>query len=169
LAADGAAPDFVAQMQHVDVETYLPDDILCKVDRTSMAVSLESRVPLLDHVLMEFAATIPSGLKLRHGRGKHIFKQAIGDWLPDAVLTRPKMGFGVPLGAWFNAELREMTHDVLLSPQARQRGIFRTAEVERLLRVHRSGRRDLSARLWALLYFELWMRHWSIGGSGGTV
>jgi len=166
LAADGAALDSVATMQHADVETYLPDDILCKVDRTSMAVSLESRVPLLDHILMEFVATIPSRLKLRNGRGKHIFKQAIKEWVPDAVLTRPKMGFGVPLGTWLNAELRDMTHDVLLSSQARQRGIFRAAEVERLLRVHGSGRRDLSARLWALLCFELWMRRWGSAGSG---
>jgi asparagine synthase (glutamine-hydrolysing) len=161
LAEDGTASDYVARMQHVDVETYLPDDILCKVDRTSMAVSLESRVPLLDHVLMEFVATIPSGLKLQGGRGKHVFKEAMKDWLPEAVLTRPKMGFGVPLAAWFNAELRDMAHDTLLSSQARQRGIFRTIEVERLLRVHRTGRRDHSARLWALLCFELWMRRWA--------
>jgi asparagine synthase (glutamine-hydrolysing) len=161
LASDGSAPDYVSTLQHIDIHTYLPDDILSKVDRTSMAVSLETRVPLLDHVLMEFVATIPSSFKLRNGVGKHLLKRAMSRSLPTDILGRAKMGFGVPLGTWFSGELRDMTRDILLSPSARQRGMFRTVEVERVLRVHDSGRRDCSARLWALVCFELWMRQWA--------
>ena len=126
-----------------------------------MAVSLESRVPLLDHRLMELVATIPSGLKLRDGTGKYLLKRAMANDLPPEILTRKKMGFGVPLGAWFRRELRDMTRDVLLGPQARQRGIFRASEVEALMVTHDAGRRDCSARLWALICFELWMRQWA--------
>jgi asparagine synthase (glutamine-hydrolysing) len=161
LASDGSTPDYVSTLQHIDIHTYLPDDILSKVDRTSMAVSLEARVPLLDHVLMEFVATIPSSFKLRNGVGKHLLKRAMSRSLPAEILSRTKMGFGVPLGTWFRDELRDMTRDILLSPSARQRGVFRTAEVERVLRAHDSGRRDCSARLWALVCFELWMREWA--------
>jgi len=161
LAARSGAPDYVTALQYIDVHTYLPGDILTKVDLTSMAVSLESRVPLLDHKLMEFVATIPSPLKLRNGTGKYLLKRAMATSLPVEILTRRKMGFGVPLGAWFRGELRDMTRDVLLSPAARQRGFFRIAEVETLLRTHDAGRRDCSARLWALVCFELWMRQWA--------
>ncbi|HET8579225.1 MAG TPA: asparagine synthase (glutamine-hydrolyzing) [Methylomirabilota bacterium] len=160
LAAEAGTADPVSALQHIDIQTYLPDDILAKVDRTSMAVSLEARVPLLDHRLMEFLATIPSSLKLREGSGKYLLKRAMASRLPPAILARRKMGFGVPLAAWFRAELREMTHDLLLAPRTRQRGIFRPSWVEWLLRTHEAGRRDCSARLWALLCFELWARQW---------
>jgi asparagine synthase (glutamine-hydrolysing) len=161
LAADGGTADPVSTLQHIDIHTYLPDDILAKVDRTSMAVSLEARVPLLDHRLMEFVATIPSTLKLRDGTGKYLLKRAMAARLPAEILARRKMGFGVPLGTWFRAELRDMTHDLLLAPRTRQRGIFRPSWVEWLVRTHEAGRRDCSARLWALLCFELWMRRWA--------
>ena len=161
LVARSGAPDYVTALQYIDFHTYLPGDILTKVDLTSMAVSLESRVPLLDHKLMEFVATIPSSLKLKNGTGKYLLKRAMAVSLPVEILTRRKMGFGVPLGAWFRSELRDMTRDVLLSPAARQRGLFRIAEVETLIRTHDAGRRDCSARLWALVCFELWMRQWA--------
>ncbi len=164
LAARSGAPDYVTALQYIDVYTYLPGDILTKVDLTSMAVSLESRVPLLDHKLMEFVATIPSSLKLRNGTGKYLLKRAMATSLPVEILTRRKMGFGVPLAAWFRSELRDMTRDVLLSPAARQRGLFRIKEVETLLKTHDAGRRDCSARLWALVCFELWMRQWADRG-----
>src|SRR5712692_9444371 len=160
LAAEGEAPDYVSTLQHIDMATYLPDDILAKVDRMSMAVSLESRVPLLDHRLMEFVATIPSSLKLRNGRGKYLLQRAMTQDLPGEILTRKKMGFGVRIGAWLRRELRDMTRDVLLGPRARQRAIFRASEVEGLLATHDAGRRDCSARLWSLVCFELWMRQW---------
>jgi asparagine synthase (glutamine-hydrolysing) len=164
LLAKAGPLDPVSTLQHIDMETYLPDDILAKVDRTSMAVSLESRVPLLDHRLLEFVATIPSSLKLKDGTGKYILKRAMSARLPSDILTRRKMGFGVPLGAWFRGELRDMTHDLLLDPRTRQRGIFRPSWVEGLLRTHDSGRRDCSARLWAMLCLELWMRRWADTG-----
>ena len=160
LASAGAAPDYVSTLQGIDMATYLPDDILAKVDRMSMAVSLESRVPLLDHRLMEFVATIPSTLKLRNGSGKYLLQRAMAQDLPGEILTRKKMGFGVPLGAWFRRELRDMTRDVLLGPRACQRAIFRASEVEKLLATHDAGRRDCSARLWSLICFELWMQQW---------
>jgi asparagine synthase (glutamine-hydrolysing) len=160
LASEGDTPDYVSTLQHIDIATYLPGDILAKVDGMSMAVSLESRVPLLDHRLMEFLATIPSTLKLRNGSGKYLLQRAMAQDLPGEILTRKKMGFGVPLGAWFRRELRDMTRDVLLGPRARQRGIFRASEVNTLLATHDAGRRDCSARLWSLICFELWMRQW---------
>ncbi len=160
LASEAGAPDYVSALQRIDIATYLPGDILAKVDRTSMAVSLESRVPLLDHRLMELVATIPSALKLRGGTGKYLLKRAMAADLPPEILTRRKMGFGVPLGAWFRHELRDMARDVLLGSRARQRGIFRVSEVEALLATHDTGRRDYSARLWSLICFELWMRQW---------
>jgi asparagine synthase (glutamine-hydrolysing) len=160
LAREGGAPDYVSTLQQIDMATYLPDDILAKVDRTSMAVSLESRVPFLDHRLMEFLATVPSTFKLRHGAGKRLLKRAMARDLPHAILTRKKMGFGVPLAAWFRRDLRDMTRDILLDPRARQRGFFRMAEIEALLAAHDAGRHDHSARLWALMCFELWMRQW---------
>ena len=159
LADDSGAGDYVSALQYIDVETYLPDDILTKVDRASMLVSLESRVPLLDHKFMEFVATIPLSLKLRHGAGKYILKQAMADLLPPDILSRRKMGFGVPLASWFRHELRDMTRDLLLSPRARQRGLVRPAAVEELLRIHDEGR-DCSPRLWALVSLELWCREW---------
>jgi len=163
LLATSGGLDSVSALQYLDMETYLPDDILAKVDRTSMAVSLESRVPLLDHRLLEFVATIPSSLKLVGGVGKHILKRAMAGRLPAEILTRRKMGFGVPLGAWFRGELHDMTHDLLLDPRTRQRGIFNSSWIEGLLRTHDSGRRDCSARLWAMLCLELWMRRWVDG------
>ncbi len=164
LGSQLRSPDYLSALQQIDINTYLPDDILSKVDRVSMAVSLEARVPMLDHVLMEYVATIPSSFKLRGGIGKYLLKRAVANALPAEVLSRRKMGFGVPLGTWFRQELREMAWDVLLSRTARERGIFRTSEVERLLKTHDTGRRDCSARLWALLCFELWMRQWAARG-----
>ncbi len=160
LEQELGSPDYVSALQQIDMQTYLPDDILAKVDRVSMAVSLEARVPLLDHVLMEYAATIPSSLKLRAGTGKYLLKQAMAGYLPDGILQRRKMGFGVPMAAWLRGDLRDYARDLLLSKTCRDRGMFRASEVERLLRIHDSGRRDCSARLWALLCFELWMRTW---------
>jgi asparagine synthase (glutamine-hydrolysing) len=160
MAREAGAPDYVSALQQIDIATYLPDDILAKVDRASMAVSLESRVPLLDHRLMELVAAMPSSLKLRDGEGKYLLKRAMAPHLPTDILARRKMGFGVPLGAWFRGELRDMVRDLLLAPRTRQRGLFKPSWIERLLQVHDAGRRDCSARLWALLCFELWLRQW---------
>jgi asparagine synthase (glutamine-hydrolysing) len=160
LAAAAGSDDFVSCLQYVDVHHYLPEDILTKVDRTSMLTSLESRVPLLDHVVMEHAARMPSTLKLRDGRGKHILKAAMARHLPAEILTRRKMGFGVPLARWFRGDLKDFARDILLDTRTRQRGILRPETVSRRLDAHLQGRRDYSAHLWSLICFELWCREW---------
>jgi asparagine synthase (glutamine-hydrolysing) len=160
LAAAAESGDYVSCLQYVDVHHYLPEDILTKVDRTSMLTSLESRVPLLDHVVMEHAARIPSSLKLRAGRGKHILKAAMARHLPEEILTRRKMGFGVPLASWFRGELKDFARDILMDARTRQRGILRPDTVCRRLDAHLQGRRDYSSHLWSLICFELWCREW---------
>jgi asparagine synthase (glutamine-hydrolysing) len=122
----------------------------------SMANSLELRCPLLDQDLAELAATIPNSLKIHEGRGKYIFAQALGDRLPAELLTRKKMGFGVPLASWFRGSLREMLWDHLSAPQFLARGIVSPPFVRGLLEEHQIGRRDNSRWLWALLMLELW-------------
>jgi asparagine synthase (glutamine-hydrolysing) len=147
--------DWLGALQYFDLHHYLPLDILTKVDRMSMAHSLEARVPLLDHVLVEFAATVPAEYRLRDGRGKHLFKRALRGLLPDEVLERPKRGFALPLGHWFRGGLGPYLRDQLLSPRARARGLFKADYVERLITLHEAGRR-LDMKLWTLLSFELW-------------
>ncbi|KPL00218.1 MAG: hypothetical protein AMK75_05690 [Planctomycetes bacterium SM23_65] len=142
----------------VDLETYLPGDLLVKTDVSSMAWGLEVRTPFLDHRLVEFARTIPAELKLSAVRGKRILRRAFRDKLPKKVRRRKKMGFGVPLGRWFRGELKEMLGDVLLSKKARERGILRPEAVQALIDEHLSRRADHSARLYALLFLELWFR-----------
>jgi asparagine synthase (glutamine-hydrolysing) len=148
------------QMMHFDFETYLPEDILTKVDRMSMAHSIESRVPLLDNEVVDFAARLPAHLKIKNGRKKHILKEAAAGLLPDAILARRKQGFAVPVGGWFRGDLREFFSDILLSSAARQRGYFEPRFVERLVREHVTARRDHTLRLWALVVFELWHRQY---------
>ena len=160
LAVEAGSDDALSVLQYLDVRRYLPEDILTKVDRTTMLTSLEARVPLLDHLVMEHAATIPSTLKLRGGVGKYIFKQTMRAHLPGDILARRKMGFGVPLSAWFRKDLKEFTRDLLSDPQTRQRGILRPERIEQLLQSHLEGRRDYSPQLWAIICFELWVRTW---------
>lgn len=152
--------DPLSRMQYLDTKTYLPEDILTKVDRASMLTSLESRVPLLDHQVLEFAARIPSDLKFRDGEGKYIFKRLLRDLLPQSLLSRPKMGFGVPLVHWFKKDLLGYTRDVLFSPRSLERGFFRRESVEGVLEEHRRGRADRSHDIWRLLFFEHWCRHY---------
>jgi asparagine synthase (glutamine-hydrolysing) len=148
---------WLSALQQLDIRHYLPLDILTKVDRMSMAHSLEARVPLLDHVLAEFAATIPPGMKLRQGRTKHIFKRALEGTLPGEILHRPKRGFAVPLGRWFRGSLNSFLRDLLLSSRCRERGILDTAHIARLLDRHDRGR-ELDLHLWTLISFEMWCR-----------
>ena len=145
---------WLSALQYFDLKRYLPLDILTKVDRMSMAHSIEARVPLLDHALVEFAATLPPGLKL-NGTTKYIFKQALRGILPDEVIDRPKQGFAVPLGRWFRGELSGFLRERLLSRRARQRGILDAGTVERLIALHERGR-PLDQQLWTMLSFELW-------------
>lgn len=143
---------------YIDSKTYLPGDILTKVDRMSMAVSLEARAPLLDHKLIEFVTRIPARLKMRGGETKHIFKQAIRDFVPPEILKRPKQGFGVPIQQWINQQLRERIRETLTGTSARSRGLIKQSYVELLLNEHERKRRDHSAQLWALFMFELWQQ-----------
>jgi len=154
------APNLVTGANWADIHTYLPDDLMVKVDVASMAHALEARSPLLDHVFMEWAAGLPHSLKMAGGETKAIFKRAMEPYLPHEVLYRKKMGFGCPVGDWLRQELREMAHDVLLSSAASDRGIFQKAYVERLLAEHASNRVQHDTRLWALLMLELWFRMW---------
>jgi asparagine synthase (glutamine-hydrolysing) len=149
--------DFASQMTFVDMLSYLPGDILTKVDRTSMAVSLEARVPVLDHVVAEFAASLPSALKLRDGTGKWILRKAIEGLVPPQVLSHPKRGFGVPLRRWFRGELRPRL-DALLRPDAPIYEWVDPDAVRRVVGEHLSRRRDRNGLLWRLLVLDLWLR-----------
>jgi len=142
----------------VDVATYLPDDLLVKMDIATMAHSLEARSPILDHVFMEFAASIPSSFKLRGLTKKYIFKRAVRDLLPAAVIDRPKMGFGVPTDRCFRRELRELAYDTLLDRRCLDRGLFRREIVRRLLDEHVSGGAEWHPHIWCLLFLELWFQ-----------
>ncbi len=148
----------------VDVMSYLPYDLLVKVDITSMANSLEARSPFLDHEVMELAARLPIEIKF-HGRQlKYLLKRAFAHLLPPENVNRRKMGFGVPVGQWFRGPLRDLLRDALLSPQALKRGYFRESEIRRLVDLHLEGRADHSFQLWNLLMLELWGREFLGGG-----
>ncbi|MFL6622872.1 MAG: asparagine synthase (glutamine-hydrolyzing) [Sulfurifustis sp.] len=148
---------WLSALQYFDLKHYLPLDILTKVDRMSMAHSIEARVPLLDHRLVELAGRIPPDLKRRDGTGKYIFKQALRGILPDDIIDRPKRGFAVPLGHWFRGRLGEFVRELLLGERSRRRGIFNGAYIERLIALHDRGR-PLDLQLWTLISFELWCR-----------
>jgi asparagine synthase (glutamine-hydrolysing) len=145
-------------MLDTDVNHYLPDDLLVKMDVATMAYSLEARSPLLDHKVMEFMARVPASLKLRGGESKHLLKSALRGILPDAILDRPKMGFGAPLGAWLRGSLKEMLVDSVLSDRALKRGYFKPAAVREMVNVHVAGRNDYQYVLWDLLMLERWHR-----------
>jgi asparagine synthase (glutamine-hydrolysing) len=144
---------------YIDSKTYLPGDILTKVDRASMAVSLEARVPLLDHKLIEFVTRIPANMKMVGLETKHLFKQAVADLVPPEILNRPKQGFGVPIQQWINRQLRDRIRDTLNDPRTLQRGYVVREHVELLLNEHERERRDHSMALWSLLMLELWHRN----------
>ena len=152
-------------MMHVDFETYLPGDILTKVDRTSMAVSLEARVPLLDNDLIDFALSVPGHLRVTKGESKRLFRRAIRGIVPDSVLTRPKRGFGIPLAGWFRGPLRHRI-DALRQPSAAIDSYVERSAVERLVREHAVGRRDHSVMLWRLIVLEYWLASWRDGRLG---
>jgi asparagine synthase (glutamine-hydrolysing) len=145
--------DPLSRIQYVDIKTYLVDDILTKVDRASMANSLEVRCPLLDHKLMELAAQIPSGLKLHHNQGKYVFKKALEGVVPAEVLTRSKKGFAVPVAEWFRGELKPFAQEVLLD---RKDDVINASFLSGCWKQHQRGQRDWSALLWCVLMFRTW-------------
>jgi asparagine synthase (glutamine-hydrolysing) len=148
----------VDSMLATDVATYLPGDLLVKVDIASMAHSLEARAPLLDPALMELAARLPAELKVRGPHKKVALRGALAEWLPPSVLDRPKQGFAVPLARWFRTELREYARDILLDPRTDARGYFRRDYLEQMLDRHAAGQEDNSYRIWAILVSEIWHR-----------
>jgi asparagine synthase (glutamine-hydrolysing) len=150
------AADDVNRLLDTDIQTYLPGDLLVKMDIASMAHSLEVRSPLLDHRLMELTASLPGSWKVKDGATKKIFKDALRPWLPSHILDRPKAGFAVPLAHWFRTELRGLPEEIVLDPRALGRGFFREEELRRLIDAHASGKWDNSHKLWALVQLELW-------------
>jgi asparagine synthase (glutamine-hydrolysing) len=151
-----ASADFLTQQQYVDVKTYLVDDILVKVDRMSMATSLEARVPLLDHRIVEFALNLPAHLKLNGDETKVILRRMMANKLPEAVLNKPKEGFSIPLKHWLRNEMKPMVTDLLAPDIVRRRGYFEPETVVRWVSEHMTRQANHSHRLWALMVFELW-------------
>jgi asparagine synthase (glutamine-hydrolysing) len=155
---DSDAADDVNRLLDVDVQTYLPGDLLVKMDIASMAHSLEVRSPLLDHVLMETTAGLPGSWKVSGRTTKKVFKDALRPWLPNHILERRKWGFGVPIGTWFRGELRALPHEILLDSRTTARGWFRPDVVRRIIDEHQSSVRDNTNQIWALIQLELWLR-----------
>jgi asparagine synthase (glutamine-hydrolysing) len=150
--------DVLDRLLEVDTLTYLPDDLIAKIDIATMAHALEARSPFLDHEMMELAASIPASLKARGTEKKWVLREAMRGWLPDDLLDRPKQGFSVPLSDWFRGELRSYVSDVLLDPSTLARGWFREEAVSGMLDRHAAGADGEAGRIWSLLMLELWHR-----------
>ncbi|MGX5659518.1 asparagine synthase (glutamine-hydrolyzing) [Castellaniella ginsengisoli] len=148
---------FEAWMMSLDVCGYMPDDILVKVDRAAMANSLETRVPLLDHRVVEFAARLPLSMKIRDGQGKWVLRQLLYRYVPQSLVDRPKAGFAVPLGSWLRGPLREWAEDLLRESRLREEGYFNAKKIQGAWREHLSGRADRSSKLWSILMFQAWL------------
>ena len=152
----------VGKALYLDQRVWLPDTYLEKVDKASMAASLEVGVPFLDHELVEFAATIPSTYKVRGTDTKHILKLALKDLLPLATLKKPKHGFAVPTDPWFKGPLKGLIEDALFDPQARCRGFFNSDYIQKLYLEHCRGKKLYNRHLWLLVVFEIWCRRYGI-------
>ena len=159
--------DEMEQILSGDIDTYLVDDILVKVDRMTMANSLEARAPLLDHVLLEFCARLPFHLKNNGTVGKYLLKKAARELLPEACLQKRKQGFAIPLAAWFRTDFKPLMQDILSSQSFRERGIFNVAGVRACFDRHLSGQRDFSELLWLVLTYEMWARAFVDGRASG--
>jgi asparagine synthase (glutamine-hydrolysing) len=153
-------PDFVERMQYRDTLTYLPDDILTKIDRASMAVSLEARVPLIDHRVVAFAWSLPQHFKLRNGQRKWLLRQVLYRHVPPHLVDRPKMGFGVPIDRWLRGPLRDWAEDLLDERQLKESGLVEPGPVRARWAEHLSGRRNWQYALWTVLMLEAWRRRW---------
>jgi asparagine synthase (glutamine-hydrolysing) len=160
---DCTSSDPMDRALYVDARTYMIDDVLTKVDRMSMAVSLEAREPLLDHKLLEFAARVPMALKLKNGQSKYLLRRVLDRRIPRRILERGKRGFEAPIGEWLRGPLAGMTQELLLDGRLRDRGVFKPQEVTRLWTEHRDGRADHRHRLWQLIMLELWFRQFIDG------
>jgi asparagine synthase (glutamine-hydrolysing) len=153
--------DLLSCASNADLQTYLPCALMTKVDIASMAHSLEARQPFLDYRLVEWAASLPSSFKLQGSQGKYILKKTFFDMIPAQIWSRPKMGFGVPIGKWFKTTLRDRTYDALCASDTRINAFFRPEAIRRLIDSHMQDQENQAYRLWNLLMLELWMRRWN--------
>ena len=149
--------DYFQLMSLLDILTYLPDDILVKVDRASMAVALEPRVPLLDHSVVEFAATVPTNMKIRDGSGKWILKEVLKKYIPFKLTERPKMGFAVPVGEWLRGPLKNWCQDLLNQNEISDECVLDANIIQQLWKQHSSHEWDRSEQLWGILMFRSWL------------
>jgi asparagine synthase (glutamine-hydrolysing) len=154
-------PSFTERMMYLDLVTYLPDDILVKVDRASMAVSLEARCPLLDHRLVEWVWKLPLSLRIRNGQSKWLLKQVLFRFVPQSLVVRPKMGFAVPVDNWLRGPLRDWTESLISEGRLRREGLFNPGPVRQAWRDHLTGVRNEQRRLWVILMLQAWRERWA--------